>query len=147
MSRLSELYRILHSKPSSYPTAYHLAIREGCYDIGLIEEAMKKDIFETVSRSTKHLDPSSDLSFEKIQGADLIADRQIIKKEELSAKQLANKALKHRGIQSARECIRFIQQHGRNTHIAQTLVKELQPPFDEDHKTHTRYSQGSQAPW
>lgn len=140
MNRLNELYRILHSKQSEYPTAYHLAIKDGCYDIALIEEAMKKDIFETVAKSTKHLDPFSNLSSEEIQGADLIADRQIIKKEELSAKQLADKALKHRGIQSTRECIRFIQQHGRNSHIAQTLVKELQPPFDEDLKTHTRYS-------
>lgn len=123
--KLEEIRNTVKAHPYQYPTAYHLAVNEGVYDVGELESAMAHDFYQYEGKSELPLDPFNYKA--KITKKDLLRDELHLAELDGLATELAEHCFKRHDLKSAQQAIRFIQSHGRNSQAAKTLVAELQP--------------------
>lgn len=137
--KLQELRSLLEQNESQYPTAYHLAIKDGCYDVALIERAMRDDIFTVVAKQTAPLNPFNPIL--SLTPEHLKKEKDKIEALDGIARRLALSSAKRHNVKAAVECINFIHEQGRNSQAARTLVSTLQPPYVENNPHHTKVRQ------
>lgn len=125
--KLEELRAIVSAAPHSYPTAYHLAIVDGVYDVPTIERAMTSDIFNFVAHETRPLNPYNHPLKRKVSIEDLSLEEERLADLDDIAETLAADAVTRHDLKAANQCIHFIQSHGRNSQAARTLVESLKP--------------------
>lgn len=140
-SKLQQLRRVLETNPHTYPTAYHLAILDGCYDVGAIESAMQADFFNYLPRPETLLDPFHQSNEQMLLSVEHIRqEEQLIKSSIQEAKELAVELRDNPGLASANRAIRYIQAKGRNHYASISLTQHLELP-------HAKNTPDTQAYW
>jgi len=128
-SKLEDIRATVTAQKSTYPTAYQMAIVDGVYDVGLLDQAMTQDLFGYVARETKPLNPMNSTP-RLITENDFKETEQILAEESALHTALGHYYHLRPGMTSARACISFIQEKGRNSLPAQDLTKGLQISYE-----------------
>lgn len=130
-SKLEDLRLMLDGKQQRYPTAYHLAILDGSYDVRAIEQAMVQDISAFIRGTTVLSPPKTVMPKKKTDkpvAPLLLTMEDITKNKELDeaireeAMKKGKKLARNPGLGSANKAIQYIQNCGRNSLQAQSLV-------------------------
>jgi hypothetical protein len=102
--KLEEIRSTVKAHPYQYPTAYHLAINEGVYDVGELESAMAHDFYQYEGKPEPPLDPINYKA--KITKEDLAKDELHLAQLDLLAVELAEHCFKRHDVKSAQQAIR-----------------------------------------
>ena len=130
--KLDQIREIVGRAPKSYPKTKHL-VDDGVYDIGVLDRAMREDLFSFTTDDFVPLNPFNQKVIASVSMDDLEESlaREDFAKE--AGRTLAKKAIAQPGMKSCRQCINFIQDHGRNSEASQELVNNLRVTYDTLH--------------